>query len=329
MGKKLALCVDLGGTNVRVGLGDNEGHILAKITEETEKEKGPEGIGEQIVRMIRSIRTEMEDIQGIGIGSTGPLDLKKGALVKPAKIPYDFVPLAEPLADDLGLPIHLLNDCTSAVVGEKFFGAGRGHQNLAYITISTGIGGGVYVDGHLLVGKDGNAAEIGHLTIDLKETLRCGCGKKGHWQAYCSAKGIPNYVRLLLEEMKPEELQSCSLLGAIERDQGKITAKALYDAAKAEDPISKVIVGKIGVLNAIGFACAIDAYDPSLITVGGAITLNNAALVIDPIRQHVQEHTRNRVPEIMITALGEDVVLYGALATVFYHSDVLKEPSNR
>jgi len=329
MGKKLAVCVDLGGTNVRVGLGDDEGRILAKVTEETEKKKGPEGISEQIVRMIRSIRTEMEEIEGIGIGSTGPLDLRKGALVKPAKIPFDFVPLVEPLANDFGLPIHLLNDCTSAVLGEKFFGSGKGHENLAYITISTGIGGGVYVDGHLLVGKDGNAAEIGHLTIDIEETLPCGCGKKGHWQAYCSGKGIPNYVKLLLEEKKPEELQGCLLMEAIERNQGKVTAKALYDAAKAGDAVSRDIVEKIGVLNAIGFACVIDAYDPSLITVGGAITLNSTTLVIAPIRQHVEEHTRNRVPEIIVTPLGEDVVLYGALATVFYHSNFLKEPSNR
>ena len=115
---------------------------------------------------------------------------------------------------------------------------------------------------------------------------------------------------------------------AMERDQGENTVKALYDAAKAGDPISEEIVGKIGVLNAIGFACVIDAYDPSLITVGGAITLNNTTLVIDPIRQHVEEHTRNRVPDIIVTPLGEDVVLYGALAAVFYHSDVLKERSN-
>jgi len=314
MTRELAICVDLGGTNVRVGLGDDQGRILAKLTEETEKKKGPEGISEQIVRMIHSIQPEAGEIQGIGIGSTGPLDPDKGGLMKPAKIPYDFVPLVEPLTDEFDLPIYLLNDCTSAVVGEKFFGAGKNHENLAYVTISTGIGGGVYVDGHLLMGKDRNAAEIGHFTIDHEEVLPCGCGKRGHWQAYCSGKGIPNYVKLLLKGRK--------------RDRCDITAKTLYDAARAGDPISKDLVGKIGVLNAIGFACVVDAYDPSLITVGGAITLNNTALVIDPIRQHVEEHTRNRVPDIIITPLGEDIVLFGALATVFHHSEVLKEPSN-
>ncbi|MFB0504023.1 MAG: ROK family protein, partial [Candidatus Bathyarchaeia archaeon] len=202
------------------------------------------------------------------------------------------------------------------------------HENLAYVTISTGIGGGVYVDGHLLMGKDRNAAEIGHFTIDYEGALLCGCGKRGHWQAYCSGKGIPNYVKLLLKEKKPEELRGCLLQEATDRDRCDITAKTLYDAAKAGDQISKDLVGKIGVLNAIGFACVVDAYDPSLIAVGGAITLNNTGLVIDPIKRHVQEHTRNRVPEIIITPLGEDIVLYGALATVFHHSGVLKEPPN-
>jgi len=226
------------------------------------------------------------------------------------------------------LPIYLLNDCISAVVGEKFFGAGKNHENLAYVTISTGIGGGVYVDGHLLMGEDRNAAEIGHFTIDHEEALLCGCGKRGHWQAYCSGKGIPDYVKLLLKEKKPEELQGCLLQDANDRDRFDITARTLYDAAKADDPICKDLVERIGVLNAIGFACVVDAYDPSLITVGGAITLNNTALVVDPIRQHVEEHTRNRAPDIIITPLGEDIVLFGALATVFHHSEVLKEPSN-
>ncbi|MDH5439439.1 MAG: ROK family protein [Candidatus Bathyarchaeota archaeon] len=328
MTRELAICVDLGGTNVRVGLGDDQGRILAKLTEETEKKKGPEGISEQIVRMIHSIQPEAGEIQGIGIGSTGPLDPDKGGLMKPAKIPYDFVPLVEPLTDEFDLPIYLLNDCTSAVVGEKFFGAGKNHENLAYVTISTGIGGGVYVDGHLLMGKDRNAAEIGHFTIDHEGALPCGCGKRGHWQAYCSGKGIPNYVKLLLKEKKREDLQGCVVSDAIGGDRGEITAKTLFDAAKAGDPISKDLVGKIGVLNAIGFACVVDAYDPSLITVGGAITSNNTGLVIDPITRHVQEHTRNRVPEIIITPLGEDIVLYGALATVFHHSEVLKQPPN-
>ena len=322
--KKLAIGIDLGGTNIRVALGDNEGHILTKLIERTEKTKGPEGVSEQIIRMIRSIQAEkikVSEIQGIGIGSVGPLDLNRGGLMKPTNIPYDFVPLVEPLEDAFSLPTRLLNDCAAGVMGERFFGVGAGHENLAYITLSTGIGGGIYVDGHLLVGKDGNAHEIGHFTIDFDGHLQCACGKKGHWEAYCSGNGIPNYARLLLKEKRTEELKGCLLLETVGGDLEKITAKTLYDAAKAGDQISKAIAKKIGVLNAIGFASVVDAYDPSLITVGGSIALKNNILVIDPIRRHVNEHARNRVPEIVITPLEDDVVLYGALAMVFHQSE--------
>ena len=321
MGRKIAVGVDLGGTNIRVALGNDEGRILAKISERTEKTKGPEGISEQIARIIRCLEkkeAKTGEIIGIGIGSAGPLDLKRGGLMKPTNIPYDFIPLVEPLEDIFHLPTYLLNDCSTAVMGEKFFGAGKNHENLAYITLSTGIGGGIYVDGHLLIGKDGNATEIGHFTIDYEGKLLCGCGKRGHWEAYCSGNGIPNYVRLLLSQGRFEGVKDSLLMRRISGDLDRLTAKILYDCAKAGDPLALELVDKIGFLNSVGFACVVDAYDPSLITVGGSIALRNESLIIDPIRRGVKEHARNRVPEIKITPLGDDVVLYGALAMVFY-----------
>ncbi|MCD6539073.1 ROK family protein [Candidatus Bathyarchaeota archaeon] len=318
--ERLAVGVDVGGTNIRVALGDERGRIIARISERTEKHRGPEGISRQIARNIRSLieRIGGKKIEGIGIGSAGPLDLKRGGLMKPTNIPYDFVPLVEPLREEFDLPVYLLNDCSVAVVGERFFGAGKEHENLAYITLSTGIGGGIYVDGHLLIGKDGNATEIGHFTIDYKGRLLCGCGKRGHWEAYCSGNGIPNYVRLLLSEEDPDEVKDSLLMSKINGNLNLLTAKILYDCAKAGDPLSLKLTDRIGVLNAIGFACVIDAYDPSLITVGGSIALRNESLVLLPIRKYVGEHARNRVPEIRITPLGDDVVLYGAIAMVFH-----------
>ena len=321
MGVKIAVGVDLGGTNIRVALGNDEGRILAKISERTEKTKGPEGISEQIARIIRCLEkkeAKTGEIIGIGIGSAGPLDLKRGGLMKPTNIPYDFIPLVEPLEDIFHLPTYLLNDCSTAVMGEKFFGAGKNHENLAYITLSTGIGGGIYVDGHLLIGKDGNATEVGHFTIDYEGKLLCGCGKRGHWEAYCSGNGIPNYVRLLLSQERFEGVKDSLLMRRISGDLDRLTAKILYDCAKAGDPLALELVDKIGILSSVGFACVVDAYDPSLITVGGSIALRNESLIIDPIRRGVKEHARNRVPEIKITPLGDDVVLYGALAMVFY-----------
>ena len=320
MSPRLAFGVDLGGTSVRVVLGDEKGRILARLSKRTEIREGAEGVSKQIIRMIRSIHVEdakLENIEGIGIGSAGPLDLKRGGLMKPTNIPYDFVPLVEPLERELGLKTLLLNDCSTAVMGERFFGAGKNVQNLAYITISTGIGGGIYVDDHLLVGKDGNATEIGHFTIDYDGRLICGCGKRGHWEAYCSGRNIPDYVDLIFQEKSPEELEG-SVLSTLLKERGRITARDLYNSAKVGDKLALEIAEEIGDLNAVGFACVNDAYDPSLITVGGSVTLKNVELVVEPIRRHIGEHSRNRIPKIMDTPLGEDIVLYGALALVFH-----------
>lgn len=317
---RVAIGVDLGGTNVRVALGSIDGKIMARIAEPTEKARGPMGISEQIAKMIYSLvkgRIDLKDIGGIGIGAAGPLDIKSGGLMKPTNLPFNYVPLVKPLEEEFNLPVLLLNDCVAAVVGEKYFGIGGDHENLVYITISTGIGGGVYVDGHLLMGKDGNAHEVGHFTIDFEGRLVCGCGRRGHWEAYCSGTGIPSYAKLIIEEGGFISSGESRLLREAYMS-GRMSAKTIYDLARVGDRLANTIVEKVSMLNAIGFACVIDAYDPDLITVGGSVTLNNPGLVIDPIKRNVKEHARNRIPEIVLTPLGEDIVLYGALASIFY-----------
>jgi glucokinase len=324
MNKKLAIGVDLGGTNIRIALGDIKGKILEKISEKTKKTNLPEGISNQIIDMLHSLKNQAiikKKIQGICIGSTGPFDLKNGSLVKPTNIPLDYVPLVQPIEDEFKLPTYLLNDCSTSVMGEKYFGTGRFHENLAYVTLSTGIGGGVYVDNHLLSGKDGNATEIGHFTIDYEGKLLCSCGKKGHWEAYCSGKNLPNYTRLLLKEYDHKTIKNSLLSISVKGKLNKITSKTLFDIAKVGDPLSLEIVKKIGMLNAVGFGCLIDGYDPSLITVGGAITLNNQELIMSPIIRYTKEHIRNRIPDIIITPLGQNIGLYGALAKVFYPNE--------
>lgn len=318
---KFAVGVDLGATNVRVVLGDKEGRMLARLFERTEKKKGPAGISQQIIRMIRSIRYggfKPENVKGVGVGSIGPFDRVRGGVVKAANIAYDFIPLVEPIKKAFGVPVYLFNDATTSVIGEKHYGAGKAIRNLVYITLSTGIGGGVYVDNHLLIGKDGNAAEIGHITIDMEGRLTCGCGRKGHWEACCSAKNIPNLARLIFEEKRPKEVEKSLLMKRAKGNRANITAKMTCDAAKEGDALSLEIMDKVGELNAMGFATIIDAYDPELITVGGALALNNVDLVMKPIKQRVGDHAINRVPKIKITPLGDDVVLYGALAMVYF-----------
>jgi len=311
--------VDIGATNLRVALGDEEGRVLKRAVRRTPREGDELAVSREICRMVRELLTEAElsEVVGIGVGTIGPLDIRRGVIVNTPNLPFERIPVKEPLEEEFGLPVTVLNDCVAAVLGEWRFGLGRGLRNLVYITLSTGIGGGAVVDGHLLLGKDGNAHEIGHIVIDQEGRLVCGCGKRGHWEAYCSGSNIPNFVRLLLEEKSPGEVEG-SLLLRMASSPSNITAKLLFDAAKRGDRLALEIVEEIGRLNAIGFANVINVYDPELITVGGSVALNNPELVLPPIRRYVGDYAINRVPRIELTPLGGDVVLLGALASVLH-----------
>jgi len=301
------IAVDLGATNIRVAIG-NETGIIKKLSEVTDRNCGPEGITAQIVRMIKTIT--IKKIAAIGVGSIGPLNLNTGCVVNTPNLPFKKIPIVEPLSKIFHIPVILLNDCSAAALGEQTFGAGQGLRNIVYVTLSTGLGGGAMVDGNLLIGKDGNAVEIGHLTIDPNSELVCGCGCRGHWEAYCSGRNIPNYVKILIRD---KVTKKSLLLELASGDEEKITTEVLFNAAYMHDYLARWIIQRIGEVNAIGFADIVNAYDPELITVGGSITLKNPNFVLKPIEENINRHLINRKPEIRVTPLGEDVVLYGAL----------------
>ncbi|NHV99256.1 MAG: ROK family protein [Thaumarchaeota archaeon] len=312
----IVLGVDLGASKVRVALSDLNGKILLKKSERTTGTTGID-IVNQIVEMSRNTLSSLgltdESLKAVGVGSIGPLDLKKGLIVNPPNLRVGVIPIVEGIEKHFNVPVRLLNDCVAAVLGEKRFGAGRNLENIVYVTISTGIGGGAIVDGHLLLGKDGNAHEVGHIVVDKDGLIECGCGKRGHWEAYCSGSGMVKYAGLLLKEWGVDPNKS-SLKKYFQEDFSKATSKILFDAAKEGDALALRIIEKTGLLNAIGFANIINAYDPELITVGGSVALFNSELILDPVKKNVSKYAMNRLPEITITPLGEDVVLYGALA---------------
>jgi glucokinase len=318
--------IDLGATNVRVGLGDGRGRILKKIVNKTEKRRGPEGIPLQLIRMIRHLLHDWKaPIHGIGIGSIGPLDLRTGIIINSPNIPFKKVPLIEHLRCEFSCPITLMNDGNAGVLGEQTVGMGQNVDNLAYVTLSTGIGGGVIVNGQLLEGKDGNAAEVGHFVIDSDGLLRCGCGRRGHWEAYCSGENIPQYAKLYLQD----RIGGDNFLSKVTNGNPEtLTTQIVFDVAKTGDPIARSIVDAIGRCNAAGFANIINAYDPALITVGGTLALKHPQLILSPLKNHLDQYAMNRIPDISITSLGEDIVLHGALAMVFQSLTRSKEKAS-
>jgi glucokinase len=309
--------VDLGGTRVRVVLSDEKGNFMEKRSEEVDK-RSARAVTDQIVRLARFLCAKhgfaVNSVKGVGIVSAGPLIQEEGVLFKPPNIPFDRVPVTKPITEKLDIPACLINDCAGAVLGENTFGATKGLDNCAYVTISTGIGCGAIVNGTLLLGKDGNAHEVGHFVIDYEGRLVCGCGRRGHWEAYCSGRNIPNYVRMRVKDVPQKTVRESLLLKRLRGDLSGLTAADLFAAAKEADSISVRLVDEIGVLNAIGFANIINAYDPSLITVGGTVTLKNRKMIMSPVKKYVKDYAINRVPKIMVTPLGEDAGVYGAVA---------------
>lgn len=312
---RCAIGVDVGATHTRVALADEQARIIDRVKFRTptfDRLAVASEISSSIQELMRRNGVSKGALTGIGVGSIGPLDVWRGIIVKAANLPLENVPIVEPLQQEFDVPTFLVNDCVAAVIGERHLGAGRGHENLVYITISTGIGGGVYVDGHLLLGKDGNAHEIGHTVVDAEGKLVCGCGKRGHWEAYSSGSGIPKLAKLIAE--REPSLFRGSSLARVEDDPLKLTAKDIYEAARAEDEFARAVVEVASRYNAMGVANVVNVYDPSLVTMGGSVTLNNVELVVEPIRRMISEYAVNRLPEIAVTSLGEDVGIYGAIA---------------
>lgn len=316
---RLGIGVDLGATRVRVCLGDETAHLLWRKSTDMPTPRKVEGYIEQLVERVREGLNQVpsgEHVSGIGVASIGPLDLRKGGMVSPANLPYRFVPLVEPLREALDTRVVLMNDANAAALGERTFGAGKRDENLVYVTISTGIGGGAIVDGHLLSGKDGNATEIGHLVVDPQGRLTCGCGRKGHWEAYCSGRNLPNFARVLAKE-DSGGAGGGRLEDRLEIGKGQVNSATILRRAAEGNRFAARVAKEMGRLNALGVANTVNVFDPSLVTIGGAVALNNAGLVLEPIRKLVPKYAINRPPRIILTPLGDDVGLLGALSLVF------------
>jgi len=317
-----ALALDIGASWIKAAIGSEE-RIIARVRSPTYKGEDTKAFTDQILKTIKDLPDELlKSVVSIGIGTIGPLDLNKGILYPP-NVKAKGIPLVKNLLENLDFTIYLANDCVAAVIGEWFFGKGRGFENLVYITISTGIGAGVIVDGRPILGKDGNAHEVGHLVLDKDSKVLCGCGGYGHWEALASGAGIYNTVLEVFKEYRGERTP---LWGRVNRGE-RVSAREIYEANKLGDNLAKEIVERCNEIHAAGIASVINSYDPERLILGGSIVLNNPEILLS-IKEKMKKYVTNRVPEIFLTDFGEDVVLMGALALIFkdfYGKEKLKK----
>lgn len=311
--------VDLGGTRIRACLADERGTILARANRLTLAEEGQEAVLHRIVEAVREAIGEHKasDLAGVGIGAPGPLDPKTGVIFTPPNLPgWHNVPLKAILEEALGLPVYAGNDANLAALGERHFGAGQGVDDLIYITVSTGIGGGIITDGKLLVGADGAAGEVGHQTIDMNGP-RCNCGNIGCLEVLAAGPAIARSAIAAIQ--RGEE----TLIAALARETGDIvTAAHVTRAAHSGDAVARRIIRQAGEYIGVEVVNLLHLFNPRLVIIGGGVAMGAGELLFGPIREMVQARAMEiyRQTRIVPADLGDDVGLLGAVALVITES---------
>ena len=300
------VAVDIGGTHIRAAAYESDN--INPLTHRRTRSHGKEpGTFDRLVKTIESAWPKDRTVEAIGMASPGPLDPKSGVVIATPNIPewVDF-PLTAKLSDHFGVPAYLDNDANLGALGEWKFGAGRGHHDVLYLTISTGIGGGVIIDDQLLHGYHGLAAELGHAVV-LANGPVCSCGFKGHLEALSAGPAIVRYVREQLEAGTKSELSS----------DGNLNAYDVAEAAKRGDKLAKSAYARAGEYLGIGVASFLHTFDPSVVIFGGGVS-QSGPLLFDPFEISLQKNVFNPryLKNLVITtaALGDDAGLLGALA---------------
>ena len=284
---RFVLGIDIGGTNLVVGSVAEDGSVLhAMQSEPTHAEAGATSVLDRLValaeRVIAQTRREIPgaEIIGVGTGAPGPLDTKSGIVLLTPNLGWVNMPLRQIIHDRLGLPATLDNDANCAVLGEWWVGAARGARNAIGITIGTGIGGGLVLEGKLYHGASDVAGEIGHTTIET-EGRRCKCGNYGCLEAYASG---PNIAMRAVEELEAGAVSSLPVM--VGGDLKKITAQTVYEAAHQGDELALEIVNDTAKFLGVGIANLLNVFNPEVVVVCGGVTLAGDHLFV-PLRREI------------------------------------------
>jgi glucokinase len=310
----LILALDIGGTKLAAGLVSGDGQLLASEREPTRTVEGPDVVIEQLVAMGRRVARDTAPV-AIGVGCGGPLDARRGIIQEPPNLPgWIDVPLVARLEAALNLPVHLDNDANAAALGEHRWGAGRGAQNMVYLTISTGIGGGVIAGGRLLWGESGNAAEVGHVSVSY-DGWPCICGRRGCPEAFASGTNIAARARAAVAAGEP------SVLSSVASDE--ITAESVTRAVAAGDALAIRIWDETTTVLGAAVTNVLNTFEPEVVVIGGGVA-QAGDLLFEPVRRlalslALPPHRRAR---IVPAELGEHTGVLGAAAVVLERQSI-------
>jgi glucokinase len=297
--------VDLGGTNLRTALVSQNGAVADKVKEPT---RASDGHAKVVQKLIESIKAQQvralrsgNAVAAVGVGVPGVIHAHTGVVVKSPNFPdWNNLPLKKDLEASLALPVFIENDANAAALGEQWRGAGQGIKSMILLTLGTGVGGGIILDGRIWAGADGMAGEIGHMTI-MPDGRRCGCGNTGCLEMYASSRGIV---------MTYQERSSLTAM---------ITSEEIYQSARDGDVLSGDVLKDMGRLLGIGIANLINIFNPEMIVIGGGVK-DAWPLFIESTRAEIRkrafEYPATRT-KIVPSMLGDDAGVIGAAALAF------------
>ena len=304
---KYGFGVDLGGTTVKIAYFDENGTMIAKweiptVTENQGKQILPD-IAASIQQYITQKTIDPASIIGVGIGVPGPVN-GRGVVNKCINLGWGVFNIAEELSQLVGFPVKAGNDANVAALGEYWKGGGKGCENMIFVTLGTGVGGGIVVEGKLLHGSHGSGAEIGHLVLSREETEPCNCGKRGCVEQYCSATGIVRLAnRALAATEADSKLRRCSPL----------TCKDIFDWGKAGDPLASEVLDQYYAYMGefLGDICSV--IDPEAVVLGGGVS-KAGQMLLDGIRPYFDKYVFHAASgaRFALASLGNDAGAYGA-----------------
>lgn len=309
---KYCFGVDIGGTTVKIGFFSEKEELLEKWEIVTRKDEGGSFILSDIAESIKAKMEEKkittDDIIGIGLGVPGPIT-SDGRVLKCVNLGWGIFNVAQEVTKLTSIEnVKVGNDANVAALGEMWKGGGKGHKNMVMVTLGTGVGGGIIINGKILAGSNGAAGEIGHITVNAKEEDTCGCGKRGCLEQFASATGIVKEAnRLLFKSDKPSKL----------RESQYLSAKEIFDCAKEGDELASELVEQLGKY--LGTACSHIAavVDPEAFVIGGGVS-KAGEILTQTIKKYYEGNVMFALKgkEFKLALLGNDAGMYGSAKMV-------------
>ena len=310
--KKNRIGIDVGGTNVKIALVDDSGKIIYSNSVPTRAEMGYEytvnNIKQAIYDLLKETKLEAKEIEGIGFGFPGQVDYKSGVVRLAPNIPgWVDVPIAKMIEDEFHIPTRVDNDVRCAALGELKYGAGKGCENLICITVGTGIGSGLIVNGKLVRGASNAAGEIGHIKLQIHDGPICGCGDTGCMEAFASGPAIVAMAEEYILGGKSTKYREMA-------NGGDITPFIVAEAAKAGDPVARRIFSRIGEYIGIGMASVVNLLNPEKIIIGGGVA-DAGDILLNPLKDALKKRAMKiagETVEVVPAQLGNTAGVIGA-----------------